>query len=273
VSPEVGELDGAALATALDADPDAALALLAQLVTATDERLRAAARRLAARIVLDRVRRGAVRDRGAGRPRPVPADRGGDLDLDASAEALLSARGERRAPALDELVARDWGRPSLALCLVVDRSGSMTGDRLAVAALTAAACALRAPASYAVVGFAKEVELLRPLGGGREPGAVVDAVLRLRGHGTTALAAALRAATEQLAGARAERRVVLLLSDCRATDGEDPVPAARGVPELVVLAPADDPDEAAALVAAAGGRWAPVASASAVPDLLADLLG
>ena len=49
--------------------------------------------------------------------------------------------------------------------------------------------------------------------------------------------------------------------------------AARGVQELVVLAPSDDADEAAALVRAAGGRWAPLPGASAVPDLLADLLG
>jgi Mg-chelatase subunit ChlD len=241
-------------------------------VTATDESLRAAARRLASRVVLDRVRRGAVRERGTGRPRQVPADRGGDLDLDASADALLGARGEGRSPGLDELVAREWGRPALALCLVVDRSGSMTGDRLAVAALTAAACALRAPAEHAVVAFGKQVEVLRPLGAAAPPGAVVDAVLQLRGHGTTALAGALRTAADQLAGARAARRVVLLLSDCRATDGQDPVPAARAVQELIVLAPDEDSEEAAALVAAAGGRWAPLASASAVPGLLADLL-
>lgn len=269
----MGELDEEALAAAMGEDPDAALSLLAQLVTATDEQLRASARRLAARIVLDRVRRGAVKARGTGRPRQVPADRGGDLDLDASADALLGARGEGRAPGLDELVAREWGRPSLALCVVVDRSGSMTGERLATAALTTAACALRAPAEHAVIAFAKTVTVVAPLDGSRAPAGIVDEVLQLRGHGTTGLAGALRAATDQLAGARATRRVTLLLSDCQATDGEDPVPAARGVQELVVLAPADDAEAAEALVAEAGGRWAPLPGAAAVPGLLAQLLG
>ena len=45
-----------------------------------------------------------------------------------------TARGERRPPDLDELTARDWGRQDLAVCLLVDASGSMSGERLAVAA-------------------------------------------------------------------------------------------------------------------------------------------
>jgi len=49
VSPEVGRLDEDAFAQLLAADPDAALALLADLARATDRRLREAAQRLAAR--------------------------------------------------------------------------------------------------------------------------------------------------------------------------------------------------------------------------------
>lgn len=269
----MGELDEQALGVAMGEDPDAALALLAGLVTATDEQLRAQARRLAGRLVLDRVRRGPARARGIGRPRSAPADRGGDLDLDASADALLGAHAAGRAPGLDELVSREWGRPELALCLLVDASGSMTGPRLATAALAAAACALRAPREHAVVTFARQVSVLRRLRDERPPDRVVDEVLRLRGHGATALAAALREATDQLGASRAARRVTVLLSDCQATDGRDPVPAARAAEELVVLAPADDPHAAAELARSAGGRWAPVSSAADVPAVLADLLG
>lgn len=272
VSPEVGELDEEALAGALAEDPDGALVLLAEMVSATDERLRAAARRLAAKVVLDRSRRGAVRRSGPGRPRAVRADRGGDLDLDASADALLSARAEQRMPHLEDLVARDWGRQDLAVVLLVDRSGSMGGARLATAALAAAACTLRAPADSAVLAFAKEVQVLQQLGSARPAGAVVDTVLRLRGHGTTSLATALRTATDQLATSRAGRRVTVLLSDCRATDGDDPLPAARGCEELLVLAPADDGDAALELCAAAGARVALLPGAAALPGLLAELL-
>ena len=195
-------LDEQALARALAADPDGTLALVADLVHATDESLRAQARRLAARLVIDRSREGRAVRAGTARPRNVPASRGGDLDVDASLDAILTARGERRPADLDELTARDWGRQDVALCLLVDASGSMSGERLAVAATVTAACALRAPAQHAVIAFAGDVRTLRPLHGGRPAAAVVDQVLGLRGHGVTRLADALRAASAELATAR-----------------------------------------------------------------------
>src|SRR5215831_17283309 len=60
VSHEVGQLDRDAFAQLLAADPDAAVALLADLARATDRDLRAAARRLAARVFF-RPRRGGSR--------------------------------------------------------------------------------------------------------------------------------------------------------------------------------------------------------------------
>jgi len=272
VSPEVGVLDEDAFDQALATDADAALALLANLATATDEKLRAAARRLAARIVLDLARRGTPVGRGIGRLRAVPAERGGDLDVDASLDAVLAGRAQRRAPEVAELVARDWARPELALCLVVDRSGSMGGERLAAAALAAAACAWRCPGEHAVLTFARDVQVLRGMDSDRPAASVVDAVLSLRGHGTTALADALRAAAEQLERSRAARRVVILLSDCRSTDELDPVPVATRLPELAILAPAGDTEQAADFARRAGVRWAPLTGPSDAPTALAQLL-
>ena len=265
-------LDRAAFSAVLADRPDDALALLADMARATDERLRDAARRLAGQIVLDRLRSGAPQDSGTGRLRPVPADRDGDLDLDASLGAIADARAAGHPPRLDELTARAWARPTLAVCLLVDASGSMGGPRLAAAALTAAACAWRAPGEHAVLAFAREVTVLRQLASARPPAAVVDAVLGLRGHGVTALATALRAAGEQLSRSRAARRLVVLLSDCRATDEEDPVPAAARLPELVILAPAEDCDQAADLAARTGARWSPIRGAADAPAALTALL-
>jgi Mg-chelatase subunit ChlD len=265
-------LDEDALSRGLAEDPNRTLALLVDMAGATDERLRAAARDLAGRIVLDRARSGTPRGRGIGRLRSVPADAGGDLDLDASLGAVVEARAVGRAPGLDELTARTWARPTLALCLVIDASGSMAGDRLAAAALTTAACAWRAPGDYAVLAFAREVVTVRAMDALGSPDAVVRSVLGLRGHGVTGLAAALRAADEQLARTRAARRVVVLLSDCRATDGEDPVPVGARLPELLILAPAEGSEQAADLAARTGARWAPITGASDAPAALLDLL-
>jgi len=87
----------------------------------------------------------------------------------------------------------------------------------------------------------------------------------------TRLADALRAASAELAGARAQRRVVVLLSDCRHTD-EDPVAVARTIPELVVLAPRDNAEQAHAFAAASGARCAELAGADSAPHLLRELL-
>jgi MoxR-like ATPase/Mg-chelatase subunit ChlD len=272
VSPQVGVLDSAAIRAALADDPDAALALLADIMTATDENLRVAAQRIASRLVLDRVRAGRSTRNGSSRPRTVPASRGGDLDIDSSMDHIVAAYVEGRRPSLDDLVARDWGRSDLALCLVVDYSGSMNGERLTAAAVTAAACALRAPTEHAVLAFARDVQVIKSLTAQVGPTRTVNRVLALRGHGITNLATALRAATEQLAPARAARRVVVLLSDCRATEDVDPVPVARRIPELVILAPADDCEEAARLALASGSRYAALSGASDAPGILEELL-
>lgn len=216
--------------------------------------------------MLDLARPAAPRRRGIGRLQRVPADRAeGDLDLDASLEPLVLAQASGAPAALDELVVRTWGRHDLAVCLLVDRSGSMGGERLATAALAAAACAWRAGADWSLCAFSDRALVLKSQDETRDPAAVVDDVLTLRGFGPTDLALALRTAAGQLARSRAGRRLTVLLSDCRPTAGEDPAPVARDLEELVILAPADDADDAAALAHAAAARWAGVSGPAAIP--------
>jgi Mg-chelatase subunit ChlD len=263
-------LDENALSRALAGDPTA-FELLAAMTTATDERLRAVAIRLSAQIVLERARAGHPSARGISRLRPVRGAPDGDLDIDASVEGVLAARAEARPVALDDLTTVQWARAPTAFAVVVDRSGSMTGARLAAAATVAAACALRAPAEHAILSFAGSVDMIRPLFSDVVPAAVAERLLRLRGHGVTRLAGALAVAHEQLSRARAPRRVVILLSDCRSTEDDDTVEVARALPELIILAPADDHDQAAQLAGQAGARWAAIEhplDAAAVLDRL-----
>lgn len=271
VSPEVGELDESAVEEGLREDPDEMLAMLADLVGATDRRLRELAKRLAASLFLDIARRGPVRPRGVGTLRELPyRPDGGDLDIDASLEAIMEGRGG--AIDAERLRVRGWVQPTTALCLLVDRSGSMGGKPLATAALAAAAVANRSPSDYSVLAFGKNVVVAKGQLTPKPSELVVNDVLSLRGFGTTDLAGALRVAGAQLERSRAGRKVTVLLSDCRSTVDGDPVAAAGALTELVVVAPDSDSDEARAFATQVGARCITISGPSQVAAALTQAL-
>lgn len=268
ISPELGTLDESAFDDLLGEDPDDALSLLADMNGATDERLRLLARRLAGRIMVDLARAGIAGHRSVGRLVRRPLERGGDLDLDASLDEVVRVRRAGGPPDPDALVAATWARPDTAVCLVVDRSGSMHGARLASAALAAATVALRASADCSVVAVAEDAIVLGAQGEPRDPEAIVSDLLRLRGFGVTDIGLGLRVAATQLSRSTAGRRLTVLLSDCRVTAGGDPVPDAAALDELAIIAPDGDSDDAQALAEAVGARWTTVGGPSSVVDAL-----
>jgi Mg-chelatase subunit ChlD len=273
VSPEVGELDEAAFDDLLQDDADEAMAMLADLTGATDASLRELARRLAAQVVLGVARSGRARAQGIGRieQRPYRPD-AGDLDLDASLEPIAEARAVGALADVERLRVRTWAKRSTALCLLVDRSGSMGGRPLATSAVAAAAVAWRTPDDYSVLAFGNDVVVSKSQDVDKPAERVVTDVLALRGYGTTDVAGALRVAASQLRRSKGGRRVAVLLSDCRATVPGDVEAAASALDELCILAPAGDDDSARALAAAVGARVASVSGPSDVPSALAHLL-
>ena len=265
-------LDESAFEDLLDEAPDEALALLADLTGATDERLRQLSRRLAGRVMVDVARTGAALRPGLGRLGTSPIDRAeGDVDVDRSLDALTSWRLGGR-PDADGLHVVHWQRPATAVCLLVDRSGSMGGDRLATAAVAASSVLYRAPTSCSVVAFAEQAVVVVSQQQYRPPEDVVVDLLRLRGFGVTDLDLALRTARSQLDRAPAGRRIAVLLSDCRATTGADPAGAAAGLDELVVIAPDGDSADAEQFATSVGARWTTVAGPTSVPEAFAEVL-
>jgi magnesium chelatase subunit D len=270
-SPEVGRLDEDAFAGLLAADPDAAVTLLADLARATDRELRAAARRLATRVFFRLGRAGLQQARGTRRLGTGRAD--GDLDL----EATLDRWSPPWPPRPDGLVTRAWHSHRRALCLLVDRSGSMSGLAVAIAAVAAAGVVLAADGRLApgILAFGGEVTVLQAQGARREPAALTGDLVALRGHGMTDLAAALRAAAAQLASAAAQERVAILLSDCLPTAGGDPALALAGISRLHVLSPMPTPEAeraAAALARRGGGLSQPVRTLAGVAPALTRVL-
>ncbi|WP_233159103.1 AAA family ATPase [Pseudonocardia sp. MH-G8] len=252
VSPETGTLDATAFDALLARDPEAAAALLADLAVATDEDLRAAARRLAGRVFLRLGRVGPARARGTRRLAPA---RGGDGDLDLDRTLDAWQPGPARWPT--DIVTRSWTARRRAVALLVDVSGSMQGAAVALAAVAAAGVVLAEQGALvpAVVAFGAGVRVLQEQGVRRPPEELLSDLVALRGHGTTDLAGGLRAASRQLAGAVADERLVVLLSDCLPTAGGEPAAALAGIDRLHVLVPLGgaEPEAAAAALASRGG--------------------
>jgi uncharacterized protein with von Willebrand factor type A (vWA) domain len=258
ISPEVGQLDEELIAALLAADPDTAVTLLADLARATDRELRAAAQRLAARVFF---RLGAAGRKPARGTRRLEAGRAeGDLDL----EATLDRWSGPWPPKAGDVVTRSWQARRRSLCLLIDHSGSMSGLAVAIAAVAAASVVLAASDggwgggrgfAPAIVAFSGGVTVLQAQGTRRDQAGLVGDLVALRGHGMTDLAAALRVAAAQLAGAAAGERSAVLLSDCLPTAGGDPALALTGISRLHVLCPLPtaEAERAAADLARRGG--------------------
>ena len=278
VSPQPGELDEDALADLTARDPDAANRLLTAMGRAFDPVLRAAARALACRLPVGTPRAGVPDRPGTRRVVTRRDETGSDIDLDAT----LAARGAEPHWRAEHLHTRGWRSTGRACVLLVDASGSVAGDELAVAVLTASALSqrMRPGDELAVVAFWSRAVVLRALSTDPRTDAVIDRLFDLDGGGTTDLDLGLRTAAGQLARSRAAARDVLLLSDGMPTDSPDPLPAAaalaRAGAHLHVLSLSEEPDSVAAcaaLAAAGDGRVAPLLKPTQAPAAVRTLLG
>jgi magnesium chelatase subunit D len=273
VSPEPGVFRESPLDS--PAEPQEALELLVDVARAAEPDLRELARRLAGRVLVRFAQSSALTSAtspGAGRLHRTAWKPGMDIDLDGSLDSLVEARAARTPPTEDALHGEAWARRSTAVCLLVDRSGSMGGGRVLAAALAAAAVAQRTDDDYSVIAFADDAVVVKGQTEARSAEAVVDDLLALVGYGMTDVALALRTAGVELARSPASRRVAILLSDCRSTNGDDPLAAAAGLDEVHVLAPPGGVAEGERVARAGHGRCVELPGPLEVPAALAALM-
>lgn len=161
----------------------------------------------------------------------------GELDVLATLDEEL-ARGlsRSRAVALDALRfdARVEKRTDIAL--VMDASLSMTGEKIALLAVSAAVVALCVPSSrLSLMGFDSKVRWIKPFGQELPIEKVVEGVLELPAGGFTNMELALQETASALARKNREKANVILIGDGKYTEGRDPSYLATRFRHLNVL--------------------------------------
>ncbi len=198
----------------------------------------------------------------------------GDLDIDRTLERSggLAPRDPR------DLVASQFAAAPRAICLLVDRSGSMSGHAVALAAVAAAAV---------VSARGDRLQLQRDRVRRRAAGAAGARSLARRrvassttcspcaGTGRPTSTRALRVAAEQLESVAPGGREAILLSDGLHTKGADPLAAAGLIDTLHVLGTSSEPEAVAAgsaLARRGRGRFMPAATLAQLTDAIAAVL-
>lgn len=171
-------------------------------------------------------------------------------------------------------VEKKQDQPSLALAIVMDKSGSMSGNKIELA--RAAACAavevLNKEDEIGVVAFDGSYHWVVPLQSRRDPRDITETILTIQAGGGTSIYPALDQAYQSLSRSRARLKHVILLTDGQSNEGDYASLCSRMSQEKITVSTvAIGPDAAFDLLRSiaewGGGRYYLSEDASNVPQI------
>jgi Mg-chelatase subunit ChlD len=202
------------------------------------------------------------------------------LDLEGTLDGIISAGKTLDAVTLDDLYVHDTARGRAALAVLIDISGSMGGDELAICAIAVVMLLgkLRSE-EVALAVFESDTHVIKNIDDVVDLDTVADAVLDLEATGGTCVDAALRWAGEQFEAApEAELRLLFVLSDYGFSENLEHLGrlgaklADQGVELLAASHGHVSRSSRKALLESIGGRVLKLPSVARLPEVLLEAL-
>lgn len=167
-------------------------------------------------------------------------------------------------------------QPSLAMMLVIDKSGSMGGNKIALAREAAIASAeLIGPKDFlGVITFDGQAYLVSEMTSGSARGQIIDSIASIEASGGTNMYPAMQMALEQLATTPAKLKHVLLMTDGISSPGDfhgaaDEMAASRITLSTIALGEGASEALLEELAEIGGGRYYFCEDPAVVPQIFA----
>lgn len=147
-----------------------------------------------------------------------------ELDIDASLD---------RDPSLGQILVKEKADIITEVCICMDTSLSMTGEKYRIASIAIAATAMQVGVEHlSLICFDSKAHAIKSLGVRSSIEAVIGKFLRHRPRGLTNMESALKLARSEMSFGKTKRKHVILISDGRFTAGRRPDYLAPLLPRL-----------------------------------------
>lgn len=189
-----------------------------------------------------------------------------ELDLDATLERMIASAS--RVADYADLVVRERSPRRRCYVGIMDESRSMRGSKAVAAALATATLVLNLPSEdeWGLVAFNDHGRTLRSTGRRRAHEDVIREILSMRPQGCTDIARGLEVGLKEIARARAQDRIGIVISDGWLNTGPDPLPLVRQFTRLhVIELPGGDHNLCTRMAQVGRGIVAPVRELHEVP--------